>query len=68
MHSFTYRGFGIGPPPDRKPVWILLTALAFAIIGLMTVFGTTRSLTPGTDPLNVNLATPAPSSMRQHYF
>ena len=38
MHSFTYRGFNTGPPLDRKPVWLLLTALAFAVIGMVMMY------------------------------
>ena len=44
MHSFSYPGSNTGPPLDRKPVWILLTALAFAIIGTVTVYSTTYVL------------------------
>ncbi len=39
MHSFIYRGFNSGPPLDWKPVWILSTALAVAVICLMMVYG-----------------------------
>ena len=41
MHSFVYRAFNTGPPLNRKPVWILLTALAFAVVALVTAYGIT---------------------------
>jgi hypothetical protein len=61
MDSFTYRGINTGPPLNRKPVWILLTALAFAVIGLVMVYGV--ALPPYVAPSSVALSTSAPSSM-----
>ena len=66
MHSFIHRGFNTGPPLDRKPVWILLTALAFAVISLVTAYGIT--LPPGITPLRVASATLAPSGMRPQFW
>jgi hypothetical protein len=62
MHSFSYRGFNTGAPLDRKSVWILFTALAFAFITLVTAYGIT--LPPGVAPLGVVLDTLAPSDIR----
>jgi hypothetical protein len=66
MHSFTYRGFDTGPPLTRKPVWILLTALAFAFVGWEMVYGNTRP--PGVAPLALALDTLAPSSVRPQFW
>jgi hypothetical protein len=66
MHSFTYRGFNTGPPLDRKPVWILLTALVFAVIGLVMAYGIT--LPPGVAPLALALDTLAPSGVRPQFW
>jgi len=65
MHSFTYRGFDTGPPLTRKPVWILLTALAFAVVGWVMVYGI--SLRPGVAPLAFALDTLAPSGVRPQF-
>jgi hypothetical protein len=56
MHSFNSRGFKAGTHPVRNPVWIALTALAFAFIGMMTVFGTS-ALPAAKQPL-VSAAAP----------
>lgn len=45
MHSFNYRGFNARPPLEWKPVSILFTTLAFAVISLVTAHGIT--LPPG---------------------
>ena len=64
MRSFTYRGFNTGLPPTRKPAWILLTALAFAVIGSVMVYGVT--LRPGVAPLAVALDT-SPAGVRPQF-
>jgi len=66
MHSFTYRGFNIGPPLDRKPVWLLLTALAFAVIGMVMMYEIT--LPRLAAPLSLASDTLAPSGMRPQFW
>jgi hypothetical protein len=48
---------------EQKPVWILLTALAFGIIALMTVYSSTPVLAPVANPLNLAVAGPTASSL-----
>ena len=66
MHSFTYRGFNTGPPLDRKPVWLLLTALAFAVVAMVMMYEIT--LPRVAAPLNLASDTLAPNGMRPQFW
>jgi hypothetical protein len=51
MQRLPYSSRPITAPLEQKPAWILLTALAFAVIALITVYGSP----PVANPLNLSM-------------